>query len=160
MLIMQDFKLPRFQEIPDMGLFLEQTVKYLNQALGTLDNEFKVTAAMISNYVKMKIIDNPSGKTYDRAQIAYLIYITIMKNILPLNDIATMFRLQKEQYTTQVAYDYFCDEFTNVVDYVFANKANLAYIGGELTPAKLLLKNAILAIVYKLFVKKQLPKLI
>lgn len=157
---MESYQLPQFHEIPEMGLFLDQVVKYLNRALGTLDGEFKVTSAMISNYVKLKIINNPSGKTYDRDQIAYLIYITIMKNILPLHDIAAMFAVQKGQYTTQVAYDYFRNEFANVYQYVFEQKPQLTFIGGELTPSKLLLKNAILAIVYKLYVKKQLPTLL
>ncbi|MCM1404518.1 MAG: DUF1836 domain-containing protein [Prevotella sp.] len=157
---MESYQLPPYHEIPAMGLFLDQVVKYLNQALGTLDGEFKVTAAMISNYVKLKIIDNPSGKTYDRDQIAYLIYITIMKNILPLHDIAAMFAVQKGEYPTQIAYDYFCHEFANVYQYVFEQKPQLTYIGGALTPSKLLLKNAILAIVYKLYVKQQLPTLL
>ena len=83
-----------------------------------------------------------------------------MKNILPLHDIAAMFAVQKGQYTTQVAYDYFRNEFANVYQYVFEQKSQLSFIGGELTPSKLLLKNAILAIVYKLYVKKQLPQMI
>lgn len=152
-------QLPRWHEIPKMGLFLEQTVRYLNDCFDQLDDSFQVTPAMISNYVKMKIITNPAGKTYTREQIAYLIYLSIMKNVLPLTDITKMFAIQKKQYSTEVAYNYFCDEFANVMQYVFTNQNSLDYVGGELTPAKLLLKNAILAIVYKIFVKKQLALL-
>ena len=75
-----NFKLPHYNELPSMGLFLEQTVKYINNCLAPLE-EFKITSAMISNYVKMDIISNPDHKTYSKEQIAYLIYITIFKNI-------------------------------------------------------------------------------
>ena len=153
------FRLPHYAEVPSMGLYLEQTVKYINQCLTPLDEEFKVTTAMISNYVKMKIIANPSSKTYDRDQIIYLLYLTLMKNVLPLNDLDTMFRIQRTEYPIAVAYDYFCDELTNALHYVFTNQNQLPTIGGALTPAKLLLKNAILAIVHKIYVKHQLPLL-
>ena len=47
---MQEFRMPRYHEIPDVGLYLEQTIKYINSCLAPLD--IAVTASMVSNYVK------------------------------------------------------------------------------------------------------------
>ena len=49
---LQDFRLPRYQEIPDVGLYLEQTTKYIAGHLAPLQ-EGRITSSMISNYVKM-----------------------------------------------------------------------------------------------------------
>lgn len=151
----KSFKLPHYNEIPDMGLFLEQTVKYINSCLEPLE-EFKITSAMISNYVKMDIISNPAHKTYSKDQIAYLIYITIFKSILSLNDITAMFEIQRQKYNIQIAYDYFCDEFYNVLQFVFQNKDRLDVVGEESSSTKELLRNAIMAIAHKIYLNKNL----
>ena len=151
-----NYHLPRFGELPAVGLFLEQTVKYVNQVLAPLGDNFALTSTMVSNYVKQKIISNPQQKTYSRQQIAYLIYLTIIKNVVSLKDIAEMFAIQKDEYELVVAYDYFCAEFENVLQYVFQNQSTLPFIGGPLTQSKLLLKNTIMAIVYQLYLNKYL----
>ena len=154
-----NYHLPRFAELPAVGLFLEQTVKYVNQVLAPLGDKFVLTLTMVSNYVKQKIIPNPQQKTYSRQQIAYLIYITIIKNVVSLKDISDMFAIQKGEYELAVAYDYFCAEFENVLRYVFQNQSDLGFIGGPMTQSKLLLKNAIMAIVYQLSLNKYLVAL-
>ncbi len=151
----KNFKLPSFSQLPSMGLFLEQTVKYINSALAPLEL-FQITPAMISNYVKMNIISSTTGKTYNREQIAYLIYITIFKNVISLNEITAMFELQKQEYSIEVAYDYLVMELDNALQYVFENKKSLSYVGGPLTEPKKLLKNAILSLAYKIYVVKYL----
>ena len=49
------FRLPRYHEIPDMGLYLEQTTKYVNRCISPLGLE-AITPSMIRNYVKQGII--------------------------------------------------------------------------------------------------------
>ena len=65
------FRLPRYQEIPTVGLYLEQTTKYISQYLDPLE-ESCITNSMIANYVKKGLIANPVKKQYGREQIAYL----------------------------------------------------------------------------------------
>ena len=48
-----NFHLPRYQEIPDVGLYLEQTAKYIDSYLSPLE-DISITGSMISNYVKKK----------------------------------------------------------------------------------------------------------
>lgn len=59
----RSFHIPRLGEIPDVGLYLEQVTRYVNQSI-TGCGLSPITASMVSNYVKQKII--PAVK---RAQI-------------------------------------------------------------------------------------------
>lgn len=63
------FKLPTFEEIPDVGLYLEQTATFINKYLEPLLGS-ELTPSMISNYVKKKMIARPEKKQYSREQIA------------------------------------------------------------------------------------------
>ena len=52
------FHLPRYAELSDVGLYLEQTTKYINQCLAPLGC-VEITGSMISNYVKKGLVANP-----------------------------------------------------------------------------------------------------
>lgn len=124
----QNFRLPRYQEIPDVGLYLEQTAKYIDSYLGPLE-DISITGSMISNYVKKKIISNPIKKQYGRDQIACLIFIAVAKSVLSLDNIHIMFEIQRQTYDNETAYNYFCMEFEHILRHVFeldkANELNL-----------------------------------
>ena len=101
---LRSFHLPRYEDIPDSGMYLEQTAKYicgfLNPILGNA-----ITISMISNYVKKDLIDNPVRKQYNRDQIAYLLFIAIAKHLLSLDALINFIAIQKRTYPLQVAYD-------------------------------------------------------
>ena len=82
----ENFRLPRYDEIPDVGLYLEQTTKYISELLSPLE-DISITRSMISNYIKQGLVSNPVKKQYSRDQIAYLIYIAIAKTVLSLDHI-------------------------------------------------------------------------
>lgn len=143
-----DFHLPRYNEIPDVGLFLEQTVRLINGYLSPLEG-FELTNSMVSNYVKQKIIAPPVKKLYHREQIARLIFLAVAKSILSLENIQQFFVLQMESYPLEKAYNYFCAEFENILQFVFGNKVAIDKIGTDNSDAKHLLKNMIFTVVYK-----------
>ena len=74
--IIKKFELPAYHEIPDVGLYLDQTVKYINSVYSMIPN-MEITSSMISNYVKKGIIDRPIKKSYSRDHICYLIFIVM-----------------------------------------------------------------------------------
>ena len=145
-----DFRLPSYGEIPDVGLFLEQTTKFVASYLEPL-HSIAITPSMISNYVKKKLIHNPVKKQYDRNQIAHVFFIAVAKTVLSLEDIQTMIRLQEQMYSYQAAYEYFCSEFQNILQYVFGMKDELEPIGQDATDEKLLLRNTIFSVAYKIY---------
>ena len=78
------FHLPRYNEIPNVGLYLEQTAKFITEYYAPL-GEYGLTTSMISNYVKKGLLNNPVKKQYNREQIAYLLFIALAKNVLSLD---------------------------------------------------------------------------
>lgn len=108
------FHLPRFRDVPDVGLMLEQTARLVNGYLEPLGS-IHLTSSMISNYVKQGIITRPVRKLYYREQIASLIFIAVAKTALPLDDIKRMLLIQREVYEPAAAYDCFCAEFEQAI---------------------------------------------
>lgn len=144
------FRMPRYCEIPDVGLYLEQTAKYISDLLSPLSG-VSITTSMISNYVKRGLISSPKKKLYNREQIAYLIFIAVVKTVLSMDDIHLVVRIQRKTYASEVAYNYFCLEFENVLEYIFGHKSTPEMIGVENTDEKIMLRNTIIAVAHKVY---------
>ena len=155
-----DFRLPRYGELPNMGLYLEQVVKYVNTCLAPLGC-LELTPSMVSNYVKKGFVANPIKKKYYADHIAHLISLTILKHVMSLENIYRLFRSQEIVYTNQVAYDYFCMELENILFFQFELKDSLEDIGCTTSLEKQMLHSAIIAvchIIYLHFCFQELPK--
>lgn len=122
------FRLPRFNEIPNVGFYLDQTTKYINSYLSPLGC-LEVTASMFSNYVKKGLVPNPVKKLYYREHIAYFIFITIAKSFATMENIRLLIDMQQRTYTLDVAYDYVCIELENMLFYTFGLKENVDILG-------------------------------
>lgn len=120
----QGFRLPRYQEIPDVGLYLEQATKYICRYLSPI-LETPLTASMISNYVKRGLLSSPVKKQYSRDQVAYLFFIAVAKNVLSLDALACFLRLQERTYPLEKAYNYFCRELENLLLFQFEIKETI-----------------------------------
>lgn len=141
----RDFHLPRYHELPDVGLYLEQTVQYINQCIAPLGCA-PITSSMISNYVKKEVFPGPAKKQYFAEQLAHLMTMSIMKNVLSLENIGKLFRMQKGVYTDQVAYDYFCAELENMLFFIFGLKNDVEEIGVTVSDEKMMLRGVIIAV--------------
>ena len=111
----REITLPRYNEIPNVGLYLKQVVKLINDVIEPF-MEADVTEAMLSNYVKKHIISSPVKKQYDREQTAKLIFIVFAKNAASLDNIALLLKRQKQAYSAQEAYDFFAEEMENALN--------------------------------------------
>lgn len=154
----ENFYLPRYSDIPNVGLYLEQVVKYISEYLEPLGS-FSLTGSMVSNYVKKGLVANPVKKQYYRDQIAYLFFIAVAKNVLSMEDIRLLFEMQRETYSAKRAYDYFCSEFENVLSFVFGTKETLDTVGHDNNDTKTMLRNTIIAVAYKVYLDKYLAAL-
>ena len=148
--LVRDFRLPRYEELPNVGYFLDQVTQYITECLKPFSS-FTLTGSMISNYVKMGLIDKPVRKTYGREQMAYLIFIAMAKTVLSLEDIQLFIRLQKETYDTKTAYNYFCSEFENILHFVYGLKEKPEKVGKEDTDEKHMLQSTIITVAYKVY---------
>ena len=84
-----DFALPRYEELPSVGLYLDQTVQFVNGYFRSFQG-VELTASMVSNYVKKGIISHPVKKKYTREQLASLIYIVVSKTVLSMDNRLTI----------------------------------------------------------------------
>ena len=149
----KDFRLPRYNEIPNVGLYLEQATKYICEYLAPL-GEFSLTPSMISNYVKKGLIANPIKKQYSREQIAYLFFIAVAKSVLSLDALTRFIKLQQQTYTRPKAYDYFAEEFENLLKFTFELQDTIEMSGEDNTDEKRLLFTCIVAAVQKVYREK------
>lgn len=155
---MKTFRLPRYGQLPNMGLYLEQTTKYINQCLAPLGC-VEVTSSMIRNYVKMGLVNHPAHKQYFADQIAHLICVTILKTVLPLEHISKLFERQKSVYSDPTAYDYFCMELENILYFRFAVTQDVEVIGVTSSVEKEMLRSAIIAVCHIIYINACFQKL-
>lgn len=155
---MTAFCLPRYAQLPDMGLYLEQTTQYINRCLAPLGC-VEVTGSMVRNYVKMGLIANPVKKRYYADQIAHLICVTILKHVMELEHIGRFFAMQRKVYTDQVAYDYFCTELENLLFHRFGLKDTIDTVGVTQSLEKEMLRSAITAVSNIIYLNACLTKL-
>ena len=151
----KDFRLPRYHEIPNVGLYLEQTTKYVNQCIRPLGFE-AVTGSMVRNYVKQGLIANPVKKQYFADQIAHLIALALLKQVTPLEHINDLFLIlnQGGTYTVPVAYDYFCEEMENILYFRFGLKASVEEVGVTSSLEKEMLRSAITAVSHIVYLNR------
>ena len=114
---MQDFKAVAWEQIPDLGLYMDQVITFIGRIYAPVYGpEVKryLSAAMINNYVKGKLIPRPAGKKYSREQIALLVMIVALKQVSSMDEIRAMLTLREGQ-TVEGLYDAFCRRFSEVV---------------------------------------------
>ncbi len=149
----EGFKMPAFDQIPTVGLYLEQATTFLNEYLEPL-NGAQLTSSMISNYVKKHLIESPVKKQYSQEQLAYLFFIAISKTVLPLADLKVLVEIQRRTYPTRIAYEYFTEELDNALRYVFGIQESLRKIGQDRTEEKRMLDNIIMTAAHKIYLEK------
>ena len=142
------FSLPRYRELPSVGLYLDQTVQLVNSCFRGFPG-VELTPSMVSNYVKKGVISHPVKKKYSREQLASLIYIVLSKNVLSLENIDTLFKMQREHCSAGTAYDIFCEELEASLSVVFGGKT--AQPETTLNDERLLLRSTIFAAVNKMY---------
>lgn len=102
-------KLPDWKEIPDIELYSDQLIYYVNKSLdfNLGYNLTELSASMVNNYVKHKYLDKPVKKKYSKDQVSNLILITLFKIIFPIQDISRLIEFCNENSSMQETYSNF-----------------------------------------------------
>lgn len=153
-----ELHMPKFQELPDVGLYLEQTVKYINGYLEPLGC-MEITTSMVSNYVKKGYVASPVKKQYYRKQIAQLFFIAMAKNVLSMENIGKLFALQEKTYTTQVAFDYFCQELESMLYIILGLRESPAQDESLENGPKKMLHSCVIAIANIIYLSHQFEEI-
>ena len=146
--------IPRWNELPDLDLYLDQVVNYVERCLGqyTVNKEDKIiTKTMINNYVKQGIMPAPEKKKYSRSHIAYLIVICVLKQVYSISDIGKLISLTIQYFELSKAYNRFCANLEVSIKNVFSRKEFPRT--EKMTEEQYLLKNVVQAVADKLYVE-------
>lgn len=118
----QNYHIPRWNEIPKLDLYLDQTVTLLEKELKNFicnKDETIITKTMINNYVKQGLIKPPKKKKYNKIHIATLFVICILKQVYSISDISELIGLAIKTARINSAYDQFCDAVEKAIGYTF-----------------------------------------
>ncbi len=154
----KDFHLPRWNELPNIDLYIDQIVSFLEQYLSGYiknDNEKEekvITKTMINNYVKHNIIKPPINKKYNKEHIASLFVIFVLKEVYSINDIKRLISLAIETSDVKQAYDRFASELEKAIRIVFAEKNYVK--NSKLSQEQYILRNVVQSFANKLYVQR------
>ena len=102
------------RQLPAFDLYMDQVITlletYLRPLLGDVREETILTSAMINNYVKLKLIPKAEKKRYSRMHLAYLIAITVLKQVLTISEVKRGIEYQANLSGLKEAYNLFCEE--------------------------------------------------
>ncbi len=107
--------IPRWEELPDIDIYMDQLVSLVGRytklfRLEHLSVSKFITASMVNNYVKQKLIPPPHKKKYNQQHIAYLVVITILKQVFDIPAIKKGISWQMSITDSKNGYDQFCQQ--------------------------------------------------
>ncbi|WP_290033649.1 DUF1836 domain-containing protein [Ligilactobacillus cholophilus] len=79
-------KLPLWQDLPDIELYMDQLVSLANRYLEFIVNG-QITPSMVNSYVKKNLMPKPNRKKYSQKHLVSIILITLLKQVYSLDDI-------------------------------------------------------------------------
>ena len=124
--ILFNYSYPKWEEIPDIDLYLDQVLLYVNKVCAPFISKTDkgLTASMVNNYVKHGYLPKPDKKKYKRQQVARLIAITTLKTVFSIQEIAATLNLLQSQADS-------ADLYNSFVDFLHEEKEPLAPIIGS-----------------------------
>jgi len=147
--LVQACRLPEWNAIPDIGLYMDQLVVLLRQNLFFIpaSDERFVTPSTINNYVRLKVMPAPIQRRYHRVHIVYLIIILTLKQSLSISDIQRLFPADLPEEKLQTTYRHFGDAFVNLSAELYKQVQNMSKIAHERvsSPEKLVAECALLS---------------
>jgi len=117
------FKCPRWNELPEIELYMDQVVNLLDKKLAVfaVDNEKTVTSTMINNYVKQKIITPPVKKKYDRSHVCNLFIILLLKKVFTVSEIAAFLEHLDKTGNKEDVFNSFGEQVEGCISMLFGN---------------------------------------
>ena len=114
---LQSYRLPTWEQIPTLGLYMDQVLTLLSGYLPFLPKKEKeeqiITTSAINNYVRMKLMPAPEKKKYSRIHIAYLIMICARKQSRSMSGSQKMLPDGVREEEVKKTYGAFVNQYTD-----------------------------------------------
>lgn len=150
----QGFQLPYYEELPEIPLYREQVISYIDKLFDPLSSCIEgpwITPSMINNYVKAGLIPAPIKKLYGKDHLALIIAICIFKQVLSISAIQHLFKIQRITYHRDVAYNYTVEEVKNALTASFSSSFDISKDSALIvTRESLLVRSAAIAFASKI----------
>lgn len=157
---LSEYHCPRYEELPKIDIYMDQLIILLEEYLAPFEipgEETTLTATMVNNYVKLKVIHPPKNKKYSKSHIMYLLVLGILKNVLSISDIGALIKMQIGQYPLRKAFNFFAIELENCLKVTFGTRdfaeANSARERNQLSK---IIRSALLSFANNVYVKKHI----
>ncbi|MGX7244228.1 DUF1836 domain-containing protein [Enterococcus quebecensis] len=152
--------LPRWHELPEIELYMDQVITLVERYLSPVIPKEKhtlLTSSMVNNYVKLGLIPAPKKKRYNQKHLAFLIAITMLKQVLTIPEIKQGIIFQGAAVGIREAYNLFCDEQEAALAVVVSQamgKEPIAAFDHSISVEFMVVKGATLSFATKLFTEK------
>lgn len=155
----KNFHIPRWHELPDLDLYMDQVIRLLDDYLAPLkdENERTITSTMVNNYVKQKLVKPPIKKKYTRLHLAYLIVVFILKKVYSIQEIVQLIAIQIHSFPIDTAYDVFCDVFEKTLIGVFTQSQPDIDYGNASAQLANMLQVVVTSVACKIYTTTQIP---
>lgn len=124
--------LPRFAEIPDIPLYMDQLIGYVGKQMEifALPSEKPLTSSMVNNYVKMRLVPQPEAKRYQPLHVAYLILVCLAKRMYSMSDIERLVAIDvQHRFQVPDVYDRFIELFEGSLRTLFCGGSPAGEMG-------------------------------
>ncbi len=111
---LKHFDLPDWESLPELDLYMDQVILLLTRYLSPLERygeDKAITASIINNYVRMKVVPPPVKKRYSRVHLAYLVIICTLKQSLSISCIQRMLPEDHREEAVRALYTDFVQQY-------------------------------------------------
>lgn len=115
------FDLPDWESLPQLDLYMDQVILLLTRYLAPLERygeEKAITASIINNYVRMKVMPPPVKKRYSRVHLAYLVIICTLKQSLSISCIQRMLPEDHSEAAARTLYEDFVGQYRSSIRFL------------------------------------------
>lgn len=111
--VVGELHFPRWNELPEFDLYMDQVIGLAEKYLCALSPDKKelITPSMINNYVKSGVLPPPKNKKYGRHQLALLLMICSTKSVLEISTVADIIGQSIESSDIQRVFDHFAEMY-------------------------------------------------
>ena len=128
---LENFDLPDWDDLPQLDLYMDQVILLLTRYLAPLErggDEKAITASIINNYVRMKVMPPPVKKRYSRVHLAYLVMICTLKQSLSISCIQRLLPEDRGEEAVRALYADFVRQYRAASGFL----CSLPLSGGQL----------------------------
>lgn len=150
---LEQFNLPDWDSLPQLDLYMDQVILLLTRYLTPMERSSEekfVTASIINNYVRMRVIPPPVKKRYSRVHLAYLVVICTLKQSLSISCIQRLLPEEHGEEAVRQFYTQFVQQYRRSISFLrriplreglpaLADEGLLMEDGGSLTATSAIL---------------------